>query len=66
MLSLWSNGQAPPASRSTVGLGLGTVASEEEEIDPDIPLPMLEVQPSMLAVDLTLGPGESRTCMHSP
>ena len=34
----------------------------EEEVDPELPLPTLEVQPSMLAVDLSLGPGESRTC----
>lgn len=63
VFSLFSNGQGPPTSRSAgVGLGLGTPLPEEDEVDPDMPLPTLEVQPSMLAVDLSLGPGESRTC----
>ena len=63
VFSLFSGGQAPPPSnRSGLGLGLSTSASEEEEIDPDQPLPTLEVQPAMLAVDLSLAPGESRTC----
>jgi hypothetical protein len=41
------------------------VAGEDvgEDIDPDTPLPTFEVQPAMLAVDLTLMPGESRSCM---
>ncbi|KAI0825254.1 Rgp1-domain-containing protein [Trametes gibbosa] len=68
VFSLFSNGQAPPPSRSgAVGLGLGTPMPEEEEedVDPDAPLPTLEVQPSMLAVDLTLGPGESRTYTYT-
>jgi len=34
----------------------------ERDIDPEEPLPTLEIQPSMLAVDLSLAPGESRTC----
>ncbi|CAL1696749.1 unnamed protein product [Somion occarium] len=42
------------------GLGLG-LSVDEELIDPDVPLPTFEVQPSMLAVDLSLGPGESRS-----
>lgn len=64
VFSLFSNGQGPsPSSRSAVGLGFSTSTSEDDEIDPDQPLPTLEVQPSMLAVDLSLGPGESRTCM---
>ena len=63
VFSLFSNGQGPPPpSRSAVGLGFSTSTSEDDEIDPDQPLPTLEVQPSMLAVDLSLGPGESRTC----
>ncbi|TFK71686.1 hypothetical protein BDN72DRAFT_855998 [Pluteus cervinus] len=48
-----------------VGLGLngggGGVVGVDEEIDPDVPLPTFEVQPSMLAVDLALLPGESRS-----
>ena len=60
-------GQGAPASRSAgVGLGLDAALPEDEEVDPELPLPTLEVQPSMLAVDLSLGPGESRTCECCP
>lgn len=50
-----------------VGLGLGLPSgsgnvSPDEDIDPEAPLPTFEVQPAMLAVDLSLLPGESRTC----
>ena len=34
----------------------------DAEVDPEEPLPTFEVQPTMLAVDLSLAPGESRTC----
>lgn len=34
----------------------------EEDIDPELPLPTFETQPSMLAVDLLLLPGDSRSC----
>lgn len=44
-----------------VGLGLGGV-QEGEEWDPEQPLPVFEVPPAMLAVDLSLGPGEERSC----
>lgn len=39
-----------------------------DEWDPETALPVFEVRPSMLAVDLALGPGESRSCAsnHSP
>ncbi|KAF8642873.1 hypothetical protein AX16_009379 [Volvariella volvacea WC 439] len=40
-------------------------APAEEEIDPEVPLPTLEIQPSMLAVDLVLAPGESRSYTYS-
>ncbi|KAI6009755.1 reduced growth phenotype protein 1, partial [Pisolithus microcarpus] len=30
-----------------------------------MPLPMFEVQPAMLTVNLSLAPGESRTCEHT-
>lgn len=51
----------------TPGTGAGIAAGpsepvEEEEIDPDEPLPSFEVQPAMLGVDLSLMPGESRSC----
>lgn len=36
-----------------------------EQVDPDTPLPTFQVQPAMLAVDLTLLPGESRTYTYS-
>ncbi|KAJ7596555.1 Rgp1-domain-containing protein [Mycena floridula] len=36
-----------------------------DDTDPDAPLPTLEVQPAMLAVDLSLLPGESRTYTYS-
>ncbi|GLB36773.1 putative rgp1-domain-containing protein [Lyophyllum shimeji] len=52
-----------------VGLGLGIPGAGttvvDEEIDPDAPLPTFEVQPTMLAVDLSLLPGESRSYTYS-
>ncbi|KAI0719097.1 Rgp1-domain-containing protein [Cerioporus squamosus] len=63
--SLFGNGQGPTASKSAVGLGLTTTTTDEEEVNADTPLPTLEVQPSMLAVDLSLAPGESRTYTYS-
>jgi len=44
-----------------VGLGLGGVQGGEEW-DPEQPMPVFEVPPAMLAVDLSLGPGEERSC----
>ena len=41
--------------------GLGILA--QDEINPETPLPTFEVQPTMLAVDLCLLPGESRSCV---
>ncbi|RDX43957.1 Rgp1-domain-containing protein [Lentinus brumalis] len=63
--SLFGNGPGPPTSKSAVGLGLSTTTADDEELDPDTPLPTLEIQPSMLAVDLSLAPGESRTYTYS-
>ena len=37
----------------------------DAEVDPEEPLPTFEVQPAMLAVDLSLAPGESRSCDFS-
>ncbi len=51
-----------------VGLGLGGISlglggvQEGEDWDPEQPLPVFEVPPAMLAVDLSLGPGEERSC----
>ncbi|KAI8983332.1 Rgp1-domain-containing protein [Trametes punicea] len=65
VFSLFSNGEGPPTSRSAgVGLGLGT-SIPDDEVDPEAPLPTLDVQPSMLAIDLSLGPGESRSYTYS-
>ncbi|KAG8220206.1 Rgp1-domain-containing protein [Butyriboletus roseoflavus] len=48
------------------GVGLGLInGGAEEDVDPDIPLPTFDVQPAMLAVDLTLAPGESRTYTYT-
>lgn len=58
-------GSAPPETTAfpqAVGLGIGVGDTSEEEIDPEAPLPMFEEQPTMLAVDLALLPGESRSC----
>ncbi len=58
-------GSAPPGTTTfpqAVGLGIGVGDTSEEEIDPEAPLPMFEEQPTMLAVDLALLPGESRSC----
>ncbi|KAF9463167.1 Rgp1-domain-containing protein [Collybia nuda] len=55
-----------------VGLGLGIPNGNgsagvvaEEEVDPEAPLPTFEVQPAMLAVDMSLLPGESRTYTYT-
>lgn len=38
---------------------------EIEDIPPETLLPTFDVQPAMLAVDLVLAPGESRSCMRT-
>ncbi|KAG6864955.1 hypothetical protein C0991_006142 [Blastosporella zonata] len=57
-----------------LGIGMGTAGVPsplpspgiiEEEVDPEAPLPTFEVQPAMLAVDLSLLPGESRSYTYS-
>lgn len=55
-----------PVNGQQNGIGLGLInGGAEEDIDPDAPLPTFDVQPAMLAVDLVLAPGESRTCKRS-
>ena len=49
-------------SNVSLGLGIPPSGGAEEDIDEDVPLPTFEVRPAMLAVDLALLPGESRTC----
>jgi RAB6A-GEF complex partner protein 2 len=54
--------------KESVGLGLGGVGlgvggiQEGEGWDPEQPMPVFEVPPAMLAVDLNLEPGEERSC----
>ena len=76
----WAPGRSRTSSVSSIssgtangqqnGVGLGLInGGTEEEVDPDVPLPTFDVQPAMLAVDLMLAPGESRTCeppLYSP
>jgi len=54
-----SSGKFPNGSNSPSILAFGNGA---EVVDPEEPLPTFEIQPAMLAVDLSLGPGESRSC----
>jgi RAB6A-GEF complex partner protein 2 len=56
-----------PRSASLLGFGFVTGGSgggggDVGEVDPEMPLPTFEVQPAMLAVDLVLAPGESKSC----
>ncbi|KIK99229.1 hypothetical protein PAXRUDRAFT_822997 [Paxillus rubicundulus Ve08.2h10] len=55
-----------PTPTSTNGVGLGLInGGTEVDVDPETPLPTFEVQPAMLAVDLSLAPGESRTYTYT-
>ena len=40
-----------------------TILAEEDAEDTDTPLPTFDVPPAMLAIDLNLEPGQSRSCM---
>ena len=44
-----------------VGLGMGAI-QEGDDWDPDQPMSVFELPPTMLAVDMSLGPGEERSC----
>ncbi|TFK28374.1 Rgp1-domain-containing protein [Coprinopsis marcescibilis] len=51
-----------------IGAGGGALANNEEtryEYDSAYPLPTLETQPAMLAVDLRLGPGEEKSYTYT-
>ncbi|KAF8816608.1 Rgp1-domain-containing protein [Phlegmacium glaucopus] len=52
------------SSPSVLGLGFPD-GTGDEEVDPEEPLPTFEVQPAMLAVDLSLAPGESRSYTYT-
>ena len=61
----WSPASQPRTSSVSIFSSIsspGLIASEVEEVDPDVPLTTFAVPKVMLAVDLSLGPGESRTC----
>lgn len=63
LFSASSTSLSSPGLENGAGTGIGLgLTVDEETIDPDVPLPTFEVQPAMLAVDLSLGPGESRSC----
>jgi hypothetical protein len=59
-----------PGGGHGLGLGISTNTTNnnsiDEVVDPEAALPTFETQPSMLAVDLILAPGESKTCMSYP
>lgn len=62
-----ASSSAPPwkmgSSRTLAGASSVLANGDsQEDVDPEMPLPTFEVPPSMLAVDLSLAPGESRTC----
>lgn len=49
-----------------MGMGSpGVIVEDYDDVDAEAPLPTFEVQPAMLAVDMSLLPGESRTCEYS-
>ncbi|KAJ3918996.1 Rgp1-domain-containing protein [Lentinula edodes] len=55
-------------SGSRLGLGLGWslgLGQSTEEVDPELPLPTFEAQSTMLAVDMRLEPGESKSYQYS-
>ncbi|KAH9177078.1 Rgp1-domain-containing protein [Lactarius sanguifluus] len=48
-----------------VGLGMGAIQEDDDDWDPDQPMSVFEVPPAMLAVDLSLGPGEERSYVYT-
>ncbi|KAG6914179.1 hypothetical protein DXG01_001923 [Tephrocybe rancida] len=55
----------PALPSAGLGLGIDGPATEDEDVDPEAPLPTLNIPPAVLAVDLRLAPGESRTYTYS-
>ncbi|KAI4526782.1 Rgp1-domain-containing protein [Schizophyllum commune Loenen D] len=55
-----STGSASFPSLPSAGSLIAAAPADIEDVDPTQPLPTLDVQPAMLAVDLSLLPGESR------
>lgn len=60
----WTPGHRPRTASAFSGFFSSSAADEEDEdmTEAETHLPTFEVSPSVLAVDLTLGPGDSRTC----
>ncbi|KII86306.1 hypothetical protein PLICRDRAFT_56036 [Plicaturopsis crispa FD-325 SS-3] len=54
-----------PRIHSVAGFAAQAGGDAEDEVDPEAPLPTFETQPAMLAVDLSLGPGESRSYTYT-
>ncbi|EJD04560.1 Rgp1-domain-containing protein [Fomitiporia mediterranea MF3/22] len=54
-----------PSVSSPASISSRSGTDSFEEVTPETPLPTFEVQPVMLAVDLVLAPGQSRTYTYS-
>ncbi|KAL1741437.1 Rgp1-domain-containing protein [Schizophyllum fasciatum] len=60
-----ATGSASFPSLPSAGSLAAAAAADIEDVDPSQPLPTFDVQPAMLAVDLSLLPGESRRYTYS-
>ncbi|KAJ7115241.1 Rgp1-domain-containing protein [Mycena epipterygia] len=60
-LGIWTRSAGGMGADAGAGSGADTL----RESDPDAPVPTLEVTPEMLAVDLSLRPGESRSYTYT-
>ncbi|KAF9475530.1 Rgp1-domain-containing protein [Pholiota conissans] len=58
-----TSGRFPASANSSNVMGYGNTPAPE--IDPEEPLPTFEIQPAMLAVDLNLAPGQSRSYTYT-
>ncbi|TFK38749.1 Rgp1-domain-containing protein [Crucibulum laeve] len=61
----WRSASSLTSPASGKFLGSAGLPLPDVEIDPETPLPTFEVQPAMLAVDLALLPGESRSYTYT-
>ncbi|KAF6742880.1 Rgp1-domain-containing protein [Ephemerocybe angulata] len=65
----WRSSSTASNAKSTSATGLGaaggSVGDAVNNLDAEVPLPTFEVQPAMLAVDLNLAPGESRSYTYT-
>ncbi|KAK1217397.1 Golgi membrane exchange factor (Ric1p-Rgp1p) subunit [Marasmius sp. AFHP31] len=60
----WSSSIDPPPS-PLIASSISRRGEQEQDVDPDAPLPTFEVQPAMLNVDGVLGPGESQSFKYT-